>query len=404
MPVDTEYYDRLGLTSDATLESIKSAYRKLAIKYHPDKNPDNPEAVEKFKQISEAYEILSDSDKRKQYDRFGKEGLNISGINPEDIFAQFFDGMGGFGGFGGFGRKDPRRTEDIIQEVPIRLEEFYLSASHKISINRKITCSLCNGSGGKDGISSSKCSSCNGKGMKVLMRPIGPNMMQQMMVPCPDCHGKGDNLSDDQKCHQCHGNKMIDERKDFILTIEKGMRHGEKIIFEQESHQLSGKVAGNVIFVLVEQPHSTFKRRGNDLITTVTINLLEALGGCNLTIKHLDNRSLQIKTEYGDIIKPNEVRMIQNEGMPIHIKRSSVNKKGNLYIEFNIEFPTTEFIQTKSIRQLERVLPPRKNCHKLSDHNVNVSLLKSDQTNQNDHNQNNQEDDDSDPRVQCAQQ
>jgi len=395
MVLETEYYDRLGLKPDATPEAIKSAYRKLAIKYHPDKNPNNPEAAEKFKEISEAYEVLSDPDKRKQYDHFGKEGFNASGINPQDIFAKFFGSMPGFS----FGMRDPRKSEDIIEEIPCSLEDFYLGHGRKITISRKITCSSCHGSGARSGSTVTKCGTCQGRGVRVMLRPLGPGMAQQVTMPCQDCRGRGDNISEQDKCKECHGNKIVTEEKEFRINIERGMQHGEKIIIEHESHQLPGKIPGDVIFVLVEQPHPIFKRKGYDLITTITIPLIEALTGSTSILTHLDGRNLKIETSYGDVINPGELRMISNEGMPIPSKK---NKRGNLFIQYKVEFPTPEFMKSiksmKTIRQLERLLPPRKEYPDISD----VSDVTLEKLPDNDDNDN--EDNEEGPRVQCAQQ
>jgi len=359
MVKETEFYDRLGVTPETNKEDIKKAYRKLAVKFHPDKNPNNPEAVEKFKEISEAYEVLSDDNKRQMYDKYGKDGLREGGFaahSAQDIFEQFFGG--GFGSFfGGGGARGPRRTEDIVHELQVTLEDLYRGKTTKLSVTRNVICQTCTGNGTKSGVTGGKCKTCDGRGVRVIIKQIGPGMIQQMQTVCNECGGKGETIKEEDKCKDCKGKKVTKEKKILNVYVDKGMKHGQKIVFSGESDEAPGQEPGDIIFVLIEKKHEVFKRNGNDLYIEATIPLIEALGGFAFSIKHLDDRNLLIKSDKGDVITPGEVRMLANEGMPIH-KRPMEN--GNLYIQFTIEFPKPGTLNPTQIQQLEKVLPPRR--------------------------------------------
>jgi len=367
MVKETEFYDRLGVTPDAKVDDVKKAYKKMAIKYHPDKNPNNPEAVEKFKEVSEAYEVLADENKRQMYDKYGKEGLREGGFgahSAHDIFEQFFGGGGGgFSSFfGGGGRGGPRRTEDIAHELQVSLEDLYKGKTSKLSVTRNVICSTCTGNGTKSGGSSAKCKTCDGRGIRLIIKQLGPGMIQQMQTVCGDCGGKGEVIKEEDKCKECKGKKVIKEKKVLNVYVEKGMRHGQKVVFSGESDEAPGMEPGDVIFVLVEKKHDLFKRQGNDLFMEVSIPLIEALGGFQLHIKHLDDRVLLVKSEKGEVINPGDVRMIGGEGMPIHKKPY---EKGNLYITFTVEFPKHGSLQPNQLQQLEKLLPPRRQLPKV---------------------------------------
>mmetsp|Transcript_273 Transcript_273/g.372 ORF Transcript_273/g.372 Transcript_273/m.372 type:complete len:414 (-) Transcript_273:30-1271(-) len=413
MVKETEFYDRLELTPDANNDQIKKAYRKLAVKYHPDKNPGNDTAAEKFKEISEAYEVLSDENKRAMYDKYGKDALREGGMgghSAEDIFSSFFGGpfSSFFGGMGG--NRGPKKGDDIVHEIGVSLEDLYNGKTTKLAVTRNVLCAKCDGKGTKSGASVGKCKTCEGRGIRLIVKQLGPGMIQQMQTVCRDCDGKGETIKDSDRCGECAGKKVVKEKKILQVHIDKGMRHGQKIVFAGEADEAPGVEPGDIIFVLSEKKHETFKRNGNDLILEYTIPLIEALTGCQFLVKHLDNRELLVKTEKTEVVEPGEVRVVQNEGMPIY---KQPFQKGNLYIKFNIEFPKPGYIRPESIAALEKILPPRRAAPKTTDDtevcNATRVTVQEQQNRDRERRQQQRQEayDDDEPqgqRVQCAQQ
>jgi len=330
----------------------------MAVKYHPDKNPNNPSADEKFKEVSEAYEVLSDDNKRKMYDQYGKEALKDGGhSSAEDIFSQFFGGGGFSSFFGGGGQRGPRKGEDIVHEISCGLDDLYKGKTSKLAVTRSVICTKCDGSGTKDkGSPAGKCKTCDGKGIRLIIKQLGPGMIQQMQTVCSDCGGKGESIKEEDKCKNCKGKKVTKEKKVLQVYVDKGMKHSQKIVFSGEADEYPGVEAGDIVFVVSEKKHDLFRRNGKDLIVDYKITLVEALAGFCFTIKHLDDRELLIKSQ-GDIINPGDVRVIEGEGMPQY-KRPF--EKGNLYIQFTIEFPMPGDFSPKQLSDLESILPPRR--------------------------------------------
>lgn len=342
-PVDNEgLYKTLGVPKTATEEEIKKAYKKLALKNHPDKGGD----PEKFKEISAAAEILCDAEKRKLYDQYGMEGLEGQGgsSNADDIFSMFF---------GGGRRRDagPQKGEDIVHPIKASLEDLYNGKTTRLAINRNKLCEECEGRGGKEG-AEKHCSGCNGRGIKVQLRQLGPGMVQQIQSSCNDCKGSGKVMDEKDKCKSCKGKKVYKDRKVLEVAIEKGMKNGQKIKFAGEADELPGTIPGDVIFVVQEKEHDIFKRKGNDLVCTINIELTEALCGFTKTVTHLDNRVLKIESPAGKVIKPDSVHMIDGEGMPYH---GNPFTKGRLFVIFKVNFPTT--LQLQTVNSLKSVLP-----------------------------------------------
>ncbi|KAF9946475.1 hypothetical protein BGZ72_000292 [Mortierella alpina] len=364
MSADTKYYDTLGVSPDATEAEIKKAYRKLAMQYHPDKNPD---AGDRFKEISHAYETLSDPESREMYDRYGEDGPGGAGgfgfgggMSQEEMFAQmfgggFFGGMGGEGGPGG-PRSRTRKGEDINHNLNVTLEDLYNGKTTKLSLEKNVVCGLCSGKGGKAS-AIKKCTTCDGRGVKLVVRQIGPGMMQQMQVTCPGCDGNGSIMREKDRCKKCKGNKVVNEKKVMEIFIEKGMRNGEKIPMKGEADQLPDVETGDVILVLVQKPHALFERSGADLSCKITISLVEALCGFSkILITHLDGRGIHVEQPAGSVIRPGDVKKIIGEGMP-HFKRPI--DKGDLFITFEVEFPKDNWAAAGSLKSLEALLPAR---------------------------------------------
>lgn len=411
MVKDTKYYDILQVDPSASESELKKAYRKLALQFHPDKNPD---AGDKFKEISHAYEILSDAQKRQLYDQFGEEGLSGDGgmggpgMSPEDLFSHLFGGGGGmFGGGSGGGRRSngPRRGKDMAHALKVSLEDLYRGKVSKLALQKQILCAACDGKGGKDGAVKT-CAGCQGRGIKIIMRQLGP-MIQQMQQTCSECNGEGEIISLKDRCKGCAGKKVVNERKILEVFIDKGMVDGQKITFSGEGDQAPGIVPGDVVIVVEEKPHPRFKRKGADLYYEASIDLVTALAGGQLVIPHLDDRTLLVTILPGEVIKPGETKLITNEGMPIHKRPFD---KGNLYLAFEIQFPAPNWVTDPAqFALLEKVLPPRTPLPPItSGHTEEVVLSAVDPMHKQRASSAMEEDDDHEhgggPSVQCAQQ
>jgi len=277
-----------------------------------------------------------------------KEGGGFSGHSANDIFEQFFGG--GFSSFFGGGVNRVRKGEDIVHELQVTLEDLYKGKTSKLSVTRNMICVTCEGNGTKKGASGGECKVCNGRGIRIIIKQLGPGMIQQMQTACNECGGRGEVIKEEDKCTDCKGKKVSKQKKILEVMIEKGMKHGQKIVFAGEADEAPGMEAGDIIFVIIEKKHELFKRNGNDLILELTIPLIEALTGFTTYVKHLDGRQLMVQHKTaaaGDIIKPGDVRVIQNEGMPTH-KRPF--EKGSLYVTFEIQFPDGPFTSAEADR------------------------------------------------------
>jgi len=361
MVKDTKLYDLLGVTPTSTQAEIKKSYRKLALKYHPDKNPGSEE---KFKELSYAFEVLSDEQKKRIYDQGGMEALKEGGgggggHNPMDIFDMFFGG----GMRGHRGHEGPRRGRDMVHPLKVSLEELYNGATRQLALNKNVICSKCNGKGGKDGAVQT-CNSCHGNGVKIIVRQLQPGMIQQMQTVCPDCHGKGEIIREKDRCRVCMGKKVVRERKILEVHITKGMKDGQKITFSGEGDQDPEIEPGDIVIVLDEKEHPVYKRNGSDLAIEMNVKLVEALCGFEKLVTTLDNRTLIVQSFIGDIIKPRDVKCIMGEGMPLLRDPYS---KGKLIVQFNVEFPEKGDIPTGTLQQIESLLPAREPIEKKPD-------------------------------------
>ncbi|TKR92573.1 hypothetical protein L596_007201 [Steinernema carpocapsae] len=346
MVKDTKYYDVLGVAPSATDTEIKKAYRKAALKYHPDKNPNEGE---RFKLISRAYEVLSDEKKRQLYDQAGEEGLQeggggSGGHNPMDIFDLFFNNGGRRG-------HRERRAKDVIHQLNVTLEQLYNGATKKLKLGRWVLCNKCDGVGGKKE-SVSKCSNCKGHGIEIRQMQIAPGMVQQIQRTCSVCKGEGEVIRD--LCPGCKGNKRVKEESILEVHIEKGMKDEQKIVFHGKGDQEPGLESGNVVIVLDEQPHHVFARRGDNLVMEMKLTLSEALCGCYKTVQTLDGRKLVFQLLPGEVIKHAEIRTIPCEGMP---HERNPTEKGDLLIQFNVQFPSQ--ISDAARDNLAKMLPDK---------------------------------------------
>ncbi|KOS18881.1 Mitochondrial protein import protein mas5 [Escovopsis weberi] len=363
MVKETKLYDTLGVAPTATEQELKKAYKIGALKHHPDKNAHNPEAEEKFKEISHAYEILSDSQKRQIYDQYGEAGLEGGagaggGMAAEDLFAQFFGGgsfggMGGMGGmFGGMQNRGPPKARTIHHTHKVSLEDIYRGKISKLALQRSIICPKCEGLGGKEG-AVRKCAGCNGQGMKTMMRQMGP-MIQRFQTVCPDCNGEGEIIKDKDRCKVCLGKKTTVDRKVLHVHVDKGVRSGTKVEFRGEGDQSPGVQAGDVVFEIEQKPHSRFVRKEDDLLYKCEIELVTALAGGTIFVEHLDDRWLSVDILPGEAISPGAVRMIRGQGMPSYRHHDF----GNMYIQFDVKFPEKNWSCNPEVFEaLRNVLP-----------------------------------------------
>ncbi|KAF3440073.1 hypothetical protein FNV43_RR18351 [Rhamnella rubrinervis] len=407
----TKYYEILGVPKSATQDELKKAYKKAAIKNHPDKGGD----PEKFKELAQAYEVLSDPDKREIYDQYGeealKEGMGGGGPShsPFDIFESFFGG--GFGGGGSSRGRRKKQGEDVMHTLKVSLEDLYNGTSKKFSLSRDILCPKCKGKGSKSG-ATGRCYGCQGTGMKVTTRQIGLGMIQQMQHICPECRGSGEVISERDKCPQCKGQKVTQEKKVLDVSVEKGMQHGQKIVFEGQADEAPDTVTGDIVIVLQLKEHPKFKRKFDDLYVEHNLSLTEALCGFQFALTHLDGRQLLIKSNPGEVIKPGQYKAINDEGMPHH-QRPFI--KGRLYIHFNVDFPESGILSPQQCRTLETVLPARTSkhltdmevddCEETTMHDVNMEdEMRRKRQQQYQEAYDEDDDEPSMPRVQCAQQ
>ncbi|KAJ1677363.1 Type I HSP40 co-chaperone, partial [Spiromyces aspiralis] len=314
-----------------------------------------------FKSITHAYEILSDPQKREVYDRYGEKGLSgqgmEGGMNPEDLFSQMF-GSSMFGDmFGGGGRRGPsgpQRGKDMGHALKVSLEDLYRGKVTKLQVNRKVICSGCEGRGGKEGAVRT-CNDCHGRGIQIIVRQMGP-IMQQVQQACPKCRGEGQIIDPKDRCHKCHGQKVVSDRKTLEVHIEPGMEDEQRIVFNGEADQAPGTIPGNVVIVIDEKPHPRFKREKADLYYTAKIDLLTALAGGKLHIEHLDKRVLIVDILPGEVIRPGDVKMIPGQGFPVYRR---MMEHGNLYVTFEIEFPDPHWTSEDKLAKLAEILPPR---------------------------------------------
>ncbi|CCU76162.1 mitochondrial protein import protein MAS5 [Blumeria hordei DH14] len=365
MVKDTKLYDILGISPTCTEAELKKAYKIGALKHHPDKNASNPAAAEKFKEISHAYEVLSDPQKRHIYDQYGEEGLEggggaAGGMNAEDLFSQFFSGGSAFGG-GGLGgmfgggpqQRGPPKARTIHHVHKVSLEDIYRGKISKLALQKSVICHKCDGRGGKEG-AVKKCAGCDGHGMKTMMRQMGP-MIQRFQTHCPDCNGEGEVIREKDKCKTCNGKKTNMERKVLHVHVDRGVRSGHRIEFKGEGDQTPGAQPGDVIFEIEQKPHPRFQRKDDDLIYHAEIDLVTALAGGSIFIEHLDERWLSVEILPGEVISPGSVKMIRGQGMPSHRHHDY----GNMFVQFDVKFPQSNFaVNSEAYTALKSIIPP----------------------------------------------
>ena len=334
-----DYYNLLGVEREASDEEIKKNYKKMALKYHPDKNPDNREEAEtKFKEISEAYSVLSDPDRRDIYNKYGKDGLNQMMNNgpsesPFDLFSSLFGGSGGIPGFMNMnmrGHQNRRmKVEPITNIIDITLKEAFLGVTKNVTVKKNKICDGCKGVGGSG---KEICRNCKGQGMKIQIHQIGPGMIQQVQTTCNQCKGEKSTLKN--KCNECNGNRTVSTEKTFSITIEPGTIDREKTILNCKGHEHPDHETGDIAFMISIKNNTNFIRNGNDLIIKYKINLADAICGTYVSFNHIRDEKIYYFEE--GIIDKDYKRVIPNKGMSIKRREGYF---GNLIVEYQIEFP-----------------------------------------------------------------
>lgn len=337
--VDTQgLYDLLGVPKDADAKAIKKAYRKKALKSHPDRGGD-PEV---FKKITKAYEILSDQSKRDLYDKHGEEGVEKGHAPEESPFSNIFQP-------GNRSRKGLQKGESGILPIQCTLEELYNGAVKKAQFNKQFFCEACGGKGGKN---VRVCQECNGRGMKLVTRHLGPHMIQQMQAQCDACGGQGEICRPQDRCRRCNGAKVYKKIHTFDVHVNRGTKDEKKILFREEGDQIPDKIPGDVYVQINQLPHHRFRREGAHLFYNKKISLVEALTGFEFPIQTLDNRTLIVKSSPPTLYAPDSVRAIRDEGMPM---QDDISRYGNLYVTLSVQFPET--LPRMVIKDLASFLP-----------------------------------------------
>lgn len=354
-----DYYEVLGVDKGAEADAIKKAYRKRAIQFHPDKNPGDATAEDKFKEAAEAYEVLSDDNKKSRYDQFGHAGMSGAaggrggfsggGMNMEDIFSQFGDIFGGGGFGGGFGgqRQGGRRVNrgsNLRVRVKLDLKEIAHGAEKKIKVNKYINCSSCQGSGAEGGGSFSTCSTCNGSGHVTRVQQTFLGHMQTQSV-CPNCGGEGKIITN--KCKSCHGNGIVKGEEVISINIPAGVEDGMQLSVSGKGNAAArGGINGDLIVVIEEIPHNEIKRDGNNLLYDHYISFPDAVLGTTIEIPTVDGKA-KVKIPAGT--QAGKVFRLRGKGLP------SVEYHGTGDLLVNINVWTPQSLNSEETRAMEKM-------------------------------------------------
>lgn len=365
-----DYYETLGVDKSASEQEIKKAYRKKALQYHPDKNPDNKEAENLFKEAAEAYEVLSDSQKKSRYDQYGHAGMGGSsggfggggaGMSMDDIFSHFGDifggGGGGFGGFGGGGsrggsRRQVNRGSNLRVKVKLTLKEVAHGAEKKIKVKKQVGCSHCSGTGADKGTAFSTCGTCNGTGQ---VTRIANTILGQMQTTsaCPHCQGDGKAIT--TKCVHCSGEGISKEEEVISIRIPKGVMEGMQLSVSGKGNAARrGGVNGDLLVLIEEEEHEDLLRDENDLIYNLLLSVPEASMGLPIEVPTVDGK-VKVKIDAGT--QPGKILRLRGKGLP------DVNGygTGDLLVNINVYIPenlTKEEISImEKLKQSESFIP-----------------------------------------------
>ena len=353
-----DYYEVLGVSKGASDDEIKKSFRKKAKQYHPDLNPGDAEAEKKFKEINEAYGVLSDPEKKQRYDQFGHAGVdpsyNAGGGGGFGDFGGFGGGFGGFGdifdtffgggmgGMGGAARANaPTQGEDVHLRINITFEESAFGCEKEISYTRKSVCKSCKGTGAKDGTELETCSQCGGRGfISTVQRTILGNVQSQR--PCPSCGGKGKIVK--TPCPDCHGG-IVSESKKTKVKIPAGIDDGQTLTLRGQGHAgRNGGPAGDVYISVSVSEHQIFERRGIDIYCEVPISFTDAALGCEMTVPTLEGK---IKYNVPEGTQTDSTFRFKGKGIP----RLGTKSRGDMYVTVTVEVPKKLNAKQKELLQ-----------------------------------------------------
>ena len=321
-----DFYDILGVTRSSTADEIKKAYRKLAIKFHPDKNPGDNAAEDKFKEAAEAYEVLSNPEKKQRYDQYGHAGNSPQGgggghMNMDDIFSQFGDIFGGggspfdsfFGGGGGQqgGSRRMSRGSNLRIKVKLTLDEIAKGAEKKIKVNKQVVCRTCDGTGAKDKSSVQTCKTCGGSG---AVRRVTNTILGQMQTSatCPTCNGAGTQIT--SKCDSCHGEGVVRGEETISINIPAGVSEGMQLSMSGKGNAApNGGIPGDLIILIEEIPHESLQREGNNVVYDLHISFIDAALGASVEVPTIDGKA-KIKIEPGT--QGGKILRLKGKGVP----------------------------------------------------------------------------------------
>jgi molecular chaperone DnaJ len=343
MPTARDYYEILGIDKSADADEVKRAYRRMAMKYHPDRNPGDVEAEGKFKEAAEAYEVLSDQQKRARYDQFGHEGLrggggpathDFSRMNVDDIFSMFNDIFGANAGGGARGRRGVARGYDLETEVSVSLDDVSKGCERDVDFTREDVCDTCTGSGAKPGSKPIRCPTCGGQG-KVQQTGLGG--MFRMVTACPHCQGRGTVVKD--VCETCRGRARVPKKRTLSISIPKGISDGQAVRIQgegepppPEASPTGEGVRGDLHVVVRVEEHGLYTRDGDNLVLEMPISFTQASLGAEIDVPALDGKTkltVPRGTQHGSLFR------IAGRGLP----NLRTGRPGDLIVVVKIEIP-----------------------------------------------------------------
>lgn len=356
MAAKRDYYEVLGVSKSASSDDIRKAYRKMAMQYHPDRNPDDKSAEEKFKEAAEAYEVLNDADKRARYDRYGHAGVDPNmggggfggGMTMDDIFGQFGD-IFGEGFFGGGRQQRGERGSNLRIKVSLSLEEIAKGVAKKIKVRKQVSCSQCNGSGAKDAGSVSTCSTCRGAG---VVRQVRSTFMGQVQTTttCPSCQGSGQTVT--ANCSKCRGDGRVYEEETIEIEIPAGVEEGMQLSMRGKGNAgRMGGSAGDLFITIEEKPHTFLQRDGMNLVHDLYLNFADAAIGASVEVPTLEGK-VKIKIPAGT--QAGKILRLKDKGLPSVQNKHS---RGDQLIHVNVWTPKKLTDEERRLLEKLREMP-----------------------------------------------